>query len=290
MVTSAAGGSGDNIARITARLMSAELNVSVVVDNRPGASGIIATETVVRAAPDGHTLLQTSSNLITNAATGRMLPYDVMRDLAPIANLATAEGYLVLAHPSLNTASLKELIAAARKRTLAYGTPGAGNPIHFHSEALARRAGVRMHHVPYKGLAPAITALLAGEIQVLLAPPIATRGHIEAGRVNALAIIASRRVAPLPEVPTAEEAGFAGFYLIGGWQGVFAPAATATGIITRLHDTLRKAVASAEFKTFAANGGYVPSGAGTAEFRRQIMADLKAFQDMSKLVQEETPP
>ena len=107
IVTSAAGGSGDNIARIVAKLVSAELNATIVIDNRPGASGIIATETVVRAEPNGYTLLQTSSSLITNAASGRKLPYDVLKDLLPLTNLATAEGYLVLVHPGLGVTSVK---------------------------------------------------------------------------------------------------------------------------------------------------------------------------------------
>ena len=287
IVTSAAGGSGDNIARIVARLVSAELNATIVIDNRPGASGIIATETVVRAEPNGYTLLQTSSSLITNAATGRKLPYDVLKDLLPVSNLATAEGYLVLVHPALGVTSVKELIALSRKRALHYGSPGVGNPIHFHTEALMQRAGIKLNHVPYKGLAPALTALIGGEIQVLLAPPIATKGHIDAGRMQTLAVISSKRVAVLPDVPTMEEVGFKGFYLLGGWQGVFAPSAVPQRVLDKLQRAISKAVSSDEFKGFAQNGGYVAVGSNTPAFRRQIESDFKGFQEIAKRVNME---
>jgi tripartite-type tricarboxylate transporter receptor subunit TctC len=285
--TSAAGGSGDSIARIVAKLAGAALNISVVVDNRPGASGIIATETVVRAEPSGYTLLQTSSSVITNAAMGRKLPYDVLKDLTPVSNLATAEGYLVLVHPGLGVSSVKDLIAQAHKRTIQYGSPGVGNPIHFHTEALAQRAGIQLNHVPYKGLAPALTALLSGEIQLLLAPPAATKAHLDAGRMQALAVVSNKRVAVLPELPTMEEVGFKGFYLLGGWQGLFAPAALPPRVLDRLHGAVKQAVASDEFKTFAHNGGYVPAGTTPAEFRKHILSDFKGFQDIAKIVELE---
>jgi tripartite-type tricarboxylate transporter receptor subunit TctC len=287
IVTSAAGGSGDNIARLVAKLAGAELNAAIVVDNRPGASGIIATETVVRSDPAGYTLLQTSSSLVTNAATGRKLPYDVLRDIMPVANLATAEGYLLLANPGLGVASVKDLINLAKKRTLQYGSPGVGNPIHFHMEAFAQRAGIQLNHIPYKGLAPALTSLISGEIQLLLAPPIATKGYIDAGRMQALGVISRQRVSALPNVPTMEELGFKGFYLLGGWQGVFAPAAIPPRVLEKLHAAIRRAVLSDEFRTFAQNGGYVPDGSSPAEFRKRLVADYQGFREISKLVEME---
>lgn len=282
--TAAAGGSGDTVARVVAKLMGAALNVSIVVDNRPGATGMIATETVVRAEPNGYTLLQTSSSLITNAATGRKLPYDVLKDLTALSNLATADGYLVLVHPSLAVSSVKELISLARKRNIQYGSPGVGNPIHFHTEAFAHRAGIKLHHVPYKGLAPALTALLSGEVQLVLAPPIATKAHVDAGRMQALAVVSRRRTSVLPDLPTMEELGFKGFYLLGGWQGLFAPAGLPPRVIERLQGAVRHAVGSEEFKSFAHSGGYVPVGSTPAEFRQQITAEFKSFQDIAKLI------
>ncbi len=169
IVTSAAGGTGDTIARAVAKIVGEELNTNIVVDNRPGASGIIATQALVNAAPDGYTLMHTSSSLSTNAATGRKLPYDTMKDIVPLSNLATSDGYIVLVNPKLPADSVKELIALSKKQNINYGSPGPGNPIHFHTEMLALRAGTKMTHVPYKGLAPALIALMSGEIQLLLA-------------------------------------------------------------------------------------------------------------------------
>lgn len=282
--TAAAGGTGDTVARVVAKLMGAALNVSIVVDNRPGATGMIATETVVRAEPNGYTLLQTSSSLITNAATGRKLPYDVLKDLTPVSNLATADGYLVLVHPGLAVSSVKELVALARKRNIQYGTPGVGNPIHYHTEAFAQRAGVKFHHVPYKGLAPALTALISGEVQLVLAPAIATKQHIDAGRMQALAVVSHKRSTVLPDLPTMEELGFKGFYLLGGWQGLFAPAGLPPRVVERLHGAVKHAVGSEEFKTFAASGGFVPVGSTSAQFRKQMAAEFKGFQDIAKLI------
>lgn len=284
LVTSAAGGSGDTMARVVARLVGAELNGNVVPDNRPGATGIIATETMVQSEPNGYTLLQTSSSLITNAATGRKLPFDVVRDIMPVSNLATAEGYLVLANPGLRVGSIKELIALSKSRELLYGSPGPGNPIHLHTEALAHRAGTKMTHVPYKGLAPAITALLSGEIQVLLAPPIATKAHIEAGRVRALGVISRKRTTALPDVPTMEELGFKGFTLIGGWQGWFAPARTPAKVIAKLHAAVQKAVADDSFLALTRAGGYVADGSSPEAFRAQMMSDLQRFREIAKFV------
>src|SRR5690606_4885284 len=210
IVTSAAGGTGDTIARAGAKPVGEELGTTIVVDNRPGASGIIGTQALVKAAPDGYTLLTTSSSLVTNMATGRKLPYDTMKEIVPVSNLATSDGYLVLVNPQVPAKSVQELIEHSRQKTINYGSPGPGNPIHFHTEALAQLAGTKFVHVPYKGLAPAITALISGEIQLLLAPAIATRAHIQANRIRALASVSKDRVDAIPGLPTMEELGFKG--------------------------------------------------------------------------------
>ena len=280
--TSAAGGTGDTLARAISRLVEKDLSTIIVVDNRPGASGIIATEAVVKAEPNGYTLVQTSSSIITNAATGRKLPYDVIRDLIPVANLGTAEGYLVVVHPSLKVSSVKELVALAKTKMLLYGTPGTGNPIHFMSESLSQRAGITMTHVPYKGLAPAVIALISGEVQVLLAPPITLRQHIASGKIRALASVGAKRISSMPELPTMEEAGYKGFTLLGGWQGWFAPARTPQAIIGRLNAAVVKAVNSEELRGLMQSGGYVPDTKNPAEFRALVLADYKRFSELAR--------
>jgi len=283
VVSSAAGGTGDTLARAVSRLVGKNLNAHIVVDNRPGATGIIATDAVAKAEPNGYTLLHTSSSMVTTAATGRKLPYDVTRDFIPVTNLATAEGYLVLVNPDLKVASVKELIALAKTRNLLYGSPGAGNPIHFTTESLNQRAGTTMTHVPYKGLAPALIALVSGEIQVLLAPPLATRQHIVAGKMRALASVSAKRMSAMPDVPTMEEIGFNGFTLLGGWQGWFAPAKTPQAVVAKLQRAVANAVNSEELRSYMQNGGYVPDGRSPAEFRALVLSDYKQFRELARI-------
>lgn len=283
VVSSAAGGTGDTMARAVSRLVEKELNGSIVVDNRPGATGIIATDTVAKAEPNGYTLLHTSSAFVTNAATGRKLPYDITKDFIPVSSLAMAEGYLVLVNASLPVTSIKELIALAKTKNLLYGSPGTGNPIHFTTAALCERAGITMTHVPYKALAPALTAVISGEIQVLLAPPIATKPHIASGKLRALASVSAKRVSSMPDLPTMQELGFQGFTLEGGWQGWVAPARTPANVLSRLHGAIVSALQSEELRAFMHQGGYVPDGKGPAEFRAEVMSDLKRFRDLAQV-------
>jgi tripartite-type tricarboxylate transporter receptor subunit TctC len=282
LVTSAAGGTGDTLARTVMKVAEQALGTHIVVDNRPGATGTIAADTVAKAEPNGYTLLQTSSSIVTIAAAGRKLPYDVVRDFAHVTNIGTAEGYIVLVNPKVKATSVQELVALAKIEKLLYGSPGPGNPIHFMTEALNQRAGIRMTHVPYKGLAPAIVALLGGEINVLLAPPLATRQHIEAGRMRALASVSEKRIASMPDLPTAEEVGFKGLTLLGGWQGVFAPARTPLAIVTKLQRAIANAVQTAEVDGFLRKGGYVPDGRAPAEFRQLVVSDFKRFGELAR--------
>lgn len=283
VVSSASGGTGDTLARLMSKQVATDLSTNIIVDNRPGASGIIATDTVAKAAPTGYTLLQTSSSLITAAAMGRKLPYDVMKDLQPIINIGTAEGYLVLINASVPATSIPELIALAKQKPLLYGSPGNGNGIHFMTESMSLRAGIRMTHVPYKGLAPAITAILSGEVQVLLAPPLATTAHITTGKLRALASVSRNRVSSLPNLPTMQELGFKGFVLLGGWQGMFVPGNTPAAIVNKLHAAMAKAVQNDEVQSFMKKGGYVPDGGSRAEFRALLLSDLKSFRDLAKV-------
>lgn len=283
LVTSAAGGSGDTLARAVMKHVEKDLGTVVVVDNRPGATGTIAADAVAKAEPNGYTILQTSSSIVSIAAAGRKLPYDVIRDFTQVTNLATAEGYLVLVNPAVKATSLKDLVAVAKTTNLLYGSPGNGNGIHFMTEALNQRAGISMTHVPYKGLAPAIVALLSGEINVLLAPPLATRQHIESGRVRALASVSAKRVSSLPNLPTAEEVGFKGLTLLGGWQGVFAPAKTPQAIVDKLQRAIAKAVRAEDVDSFLRKGGYVPDGRPPAEFRQLVVSDFKRFSELARV-------
>lgn len=283
VVSSAAGGTGDTLARLISKQVAADFGVNIIIDNRPGASGIIATDTVAKAAPTGYTLLQTSSSLITAAAMGRKLPYDVMKDLQPVINIGTAEGYLVLVNASVPAKTIPELIALAKQKRLLYGSPGNGNGIHFMTESMNLKAGIQMTHLPYKGLAPAITAILSGELQVLLAPPLATMQHINSGKLRALASVSRNRISSLPDLPTMQELGFKGFTLLGGWQGVFAPGKTPAAVVGRLHAAMSKAVNGEEARAYMQKGGYVPDGGSPAEFRKLLQSDFNDFRALAKV-------
>ncbi|MPZ45719.1 MAG: tripartite tricarboxylate transporter substrate binding protein [Betaproteobacteria bacterium] len=283
VVTSTAGGTGDTLARVVMKIAEKEIGANIVVDNRPGATGTIAADMVAKAEPNGYTLLQTSTSIITIAAAGRKLPYDVINDFVQVTNLGTAEGYIVLVNPNVKAASIKELIALAKSGSLLYGSPGNGNPIHYMTEALNLRAGTKMTHVPYKGLAPALIALVSGEINVLLAPALATRPHIEAGRMRALASVSAKRISSMPNLPTMEEVGFKGFTLLGGWQGIFAPAKTPGVIVEKFQGAVAKAVHSKEIEAFMEKGGYIPDGRSPAEFRELVVSDFKRFSELARV-------
>ena len=285
IVSSAAGGTGDTIARAVSKVVGKEIGTNVVVDNRPGASGMLAARLLVESEPDGYTMLHTSSGLVTNASFRKKMPYDVAKDILPLANLAQSEGYVVMVNSSVPANSIKELIALGKNKRLFYGSPGIGNAIHMHTALFALRAGIDMTHVPYKGLAPAITAVLSGETQVLFAPAIATKVYVTAGRLRALAVASAgkERMSVMPDVPTLEELGFKNFRLVGGWQGWFVPAKTPATIMKQLHAAVRKGVNSPETVAFLKTGGYNPDGRGPEAFRTQMLSDLAQFKEMARV-------
>ena len=202
----------------------------------------------------------------------------------PITNTASAQGYLLLVHPSVPANSVEEFVALAKKRPgeLPFGSPGFGNSLHLAHEYFNVRAGIRMVHVPYKGLGPAFNALLAGEVNsVVMAPTIALQ-QIKAGKVRPLAFTGDRRWPALPEVPTMVEAGLAGFHLEAGWFGWFAPAGTPPAIVQRLNTEIRKALQVPQVRDFITGGGYDVVGSTAEEFRAFLRADIKRYAEIAR--------
>ena len=278
------GGTPDVIARVLAPQMERELGQSIVIDNRAGANGIIGTEIVARAAPDGYTLLKTPTSLIVNTLFYKKLPYDIERDFVPITNTASAQGYLLLVHPAVQANTVEEFVALAKKRPaeMPFGSPGLGNSLHLAHEYFNVRSGIRMVHVPYKGLGPAFNALLAGEVSsVVMAPTIALQ-QIKAGKVRPLAFTGARRWPQLPEVPTMVEAGLAGFHLEAGWFGWFAPSGTPLPIVRRLNAEIRKALLVPQVNDFITGGGYDVVGSSPAEFRAFLREDIKRYAEIAR--------
>ena len=234
LVGGATGGGVDITARVIAGKLSESLGQQFIVDNRPGASGNIATEIVARAAPDGYTLLMgTIAPLAINPSLYGNLPFDPVRDLAPVSRAADSTNVLVV-HPSLPVTNVKTLIAFAKARPgeLNYGSAQTGSAGHLAGELFNTMAGVRMVHVPYKGGAPAMIDLISGQLQLIFATAVTAVPQIKSGKIKALAVTTAKRSAILPELPTIDEAGVAGFE-VNNWYGIVAPAKT-PGTIIRL--------------------------------------------------------
>jgi tripartite-type tricarboxylate transporter receptor subunit TctC len=267
---SGAGGPVDVICRALTQGMTQVLGQQMVVENRVGAAGLIGTEHVTKQPPDGYTLLfGFSGPLAIVPHLNPNTPYDPLRDLAPISLVAAAP-YVLLVHPSVPAKSVKELIALAKSRPgrLHFASGGNGVGIHMAGELLKVAGGVDIVHVPYKGAAPAMTALMSGEVDLMfngLAPALP---HIKGGRVRALAVGGPKRSALFPELPTVQEAGFD--FNTEGWYGVLAPRGTPPAIITRLHGAITKTLESAELKLLFNKLAVEPVGGTPQEFAKLI--------------------
>jgi tripartite-type tricarboxylate transporter receptor subunit TctC len=229
------GGPADTLARLVAPRLTESLGQTVVIDNRPGANGIIAYETTARAAPDGHTFTAVAAGVVINASLYKSVPYDPIRDFAPITLGITVPNILVV-HPSVAASSVKDLIALAKAKqgAVTFASAGNGTSGHLALELFRTSAGVDVIHVPYKGGGPALADVLAGQVQALFSIALAAAPQIKAGRVKALAITSLRRSPVSPDLPTVAESGLPGFEVVG-WFGWLAPAATPKPIIDRLH-------------------------------------------------------
>jgi len=278
------GGTPDALARSVTTQLEAQLKRSIVVDNRTGANGIIAAEIVATAPPDGYTMLFSPPALIINQILQKKVPYDVLKDFTPVANICLGAGFILVVNPSVPAKSVKELIALAKVRDkLSYGTPGIGNTQHLVGEMFNLRAQTRLLHVPYKGLTPAVTAVLSGEVSALFVPPTVVMPHIKAGKLRALAFTGAKRWQFMPELPTIAEAGVPGFEVSGSWQGWFAPARVPREIVARLHGEIRRALQEPKVHDFILTGGYEPDGRGPEEFRKLIQSDFKKYAEIIRV-------
>jgi tripartite-type tricarboxylate transporter receptor subunit TctC len=279
-----AGSSLDTISRIVTPKLSELLGQQVVIDNRGGAGGTIGVELAARAAPDGYTaLVGASSSMIVSRYSYRALPFDVLKDFEAVSNLVNADAVLVV-HPSVAAKSVKELVALAKAQPgkLNMSSAGVGSSSHLAGTMFNALAGINTVHVPYKGGGPMAAAVVAGEAQWCIAPAAALVGHIKAGRVRALAISSRQRSALLPDLPTVDEAGVAG-YEYGSWNGVFVPKGVPRGIVNKLHANIQKALGDADVVKAYAAQGLTPSGSESPEaFARYFRGD---FDRITKLVQ-----
>jgi tripartite-type tricarboxylate transporter receptor subunit TctC len=283
IVPYAAGGGSDVTARIVAPHLSGYLGQPVIVDNRPGASGLLGHDLGAKATPDGYTLLWcTIGPMAVNVSLRKKLPYDPVRDFEPITLTADSLQALVV-HPSLPARSVKEFIALAKTQPgkLNYGSSGNGGALHLAAALFDLRAGTSMVHVPYKGGAPAIADLAGGHIQVMFATLVTALPHIGAGKFRALAVTTSKRAPMVPDLPTIAEAGLPG-YEASNWYGIVAPAGTPRSIVTRLNREIVAILNMKEVTDTFFKQGQVALPVTPQEFRSYIKSEIAKWSEVVK--------
>ena len=241
-----AGGSSDILARAVAKGLSETWGRQAIVENRPGASGMIGAEVVAKAAPDGYTLLSTTSSYPGTVAVRAKLPFDPERGLVPVAMIARAPIVLAV-HPSVPAKTVKEFIAVAKKRPLNYSSSGTGGNNHIAMELFSQAAGIKMQHIPYKGIAPGVIALVSGEVDAIIASSPAVMSQVKAGKARAIAVSSAKPTPLIPGLPAIAESGVPGF-TYENWWGLFAPAGTPASIVSTLNSAVNKVLVSAEMK------------------------------------------
>jgi tripartite-type tricarboxylate transporter receptor subunit TctC len=282
VVPSPPGGGTDIVARVLAQHFSKALGQPFVVENKPGAGNMIGIESVARAPADGYTLLVVASTLALNSVLYKKVPYDPVKDFAPITLAATAPNVLIV-NPALPAQSLAEFIALAKRKpgALSYGTPGIGTSPHLSMELLKSMAGIDVLHVPYRGTAAAVTDVIGGQIAATFANALTAKPQVDAGRVRALAVSGPRRIDAFPAVPPVAKAGVPGYEAMQ-WYGMAAPAGTPAAAIARLHAEAVKALHSDDMKEKLALDGAQPVGSTPAEFAALIRSELEKWTRVAR--------
>ena len=281
----APGGSPDSVARIITPQLTAQMGQSVVLDNRPGANGILAADIVAKSNPDGYTVLITSAAFAINPSIARKLPFDAIKSFEPVTNICSSEALLLAVSPSIPANTLQELIQLAKRpgAKFAYGTSGVGNVTHLAAALFAVRTGTQFTHVPYKGGGPMAVALISGEVQMAISNPGTLITQVRAGRLRALAYNAPARSPLLPNVPTMIEAGVTGMEFDASWYGVFAPAKTPAAVVNKLHSEIRAALKAPAVRDSLTAIGMEPVGNAPAEFKAFVERSIKRYAEVVKL-------
>jgi tripartite-type tricarboxylate transporter receptor subunit TctC len=274
VVASAAGGGTDINARMLGNGLTAAWSQQVVVDNRAGAGGTIATDIVAKSQPDGYTLLFQSLGISYAPALYKKLPFDVKRDIAPVALVAT-QPFVVAVNAAVPAKSIAEFIQLAKKSPdqLRYGSGGVGGASHLGTALLLATAGINITHVPYKGTGPAVTALLGNEVQMLIGAMASIAPHARSGRLRMLAVTGSKRSAIIPELPTVQEAGLPG-YSFDVWYGLFAPAKTPRAIVEKINADTNAFLNKPQTHQLFAKANVEPMGGSVKAFQDYMRAEM----------------
>lgn len=276
----APGGGTDTTARALSTKLAASLGQQVVVDNRPGHSGTIAADIVAKATPDGHTVLLGTIALAVNPSLTAKMPFDTLKDLAPVTRAADSTNILVV-HPSVAAKSVKELIALAKSKPLNGGSSGIGGTGHLAVELFNLQAGTKITHVPYKGGGPAMVDLLGGQIHLIFATAASSIGHIKAGKIRALAVTTAKRSALVPDLPTVAESGLPAFEA-NNWNGFFVPAKTPRPIINRLNKELTAVLSQPDIKETLFNQGLDAAPSTPEDFGAYVKSEMAKWAKVIK--------
>ena len=276
------GGTSDFLARLIGQKITDSWKQIVLIDNRTGANGNIGTEAAARAPADGYTMLLVASTFAMNPAVYSNLPFDSEKDFAPVT-LILWQPYLLSVHPSLPVTSVKQLIALAKARpgAIDYSSGGVGNATHIAAERFAALVGIKLNHVPYRGVGQSIPALLAGEVQLTMASSVVVQPYVKSGRIRVLAATGSKRVPALPDVPTVAEAGVRGFEE-GNWQAVLVPSRTPRPIVNKLNLELVRIVKTPDISEQILRVGADVIASTPEESAATIRADLKKYANVIK--------
>jgi tripartite-type tricarboxylate transporter receptor subunit TctC len=282
IIPQSAGSATDTVARMIGTRLADKFGQPVVHENRAGAGGVIGAEITVKAPPDGYTMLIVSATHTVNPSLRKSLPYDTIADFAPIT-LATAQPYVMLAHPSLPAKNVKELVALARAHPgqVNYASSGAGTLGHLGFEQLNTMGKVKMVHVPYKGIVPAMTDIVGGHVTLLYSTVVSGMPQVNSGKLRALAVSSGKRAQVAPNVPTVAESGFPG-YDVRGWYGVVAPAKTPAAIITRLNTEIVAILRSPAAAERLASDGSEAVGGTPEEFGAHIKSEITKWGQVVK--------
>jgi tripartite-type tricarboxylate transporter receptor subunit TctC len=282
IVPQGAGGSSDTLARLVTQKLAESLGHQVVTDNRPGATGNIGTEIAARANPDGYTLLQVATSHATNPALSVKMPFDPIRDFAPITLLSQSPN-LWIVHPSLPAKNMRELIALAKIRPgeINYSSSGTGSSQHLAGELLKSLAHIDIVHIPYKGSPPALIDLLGGRVVLMCSTIAPAMPLVKSAKLRALAVTSLKRSAAVPEIPTVAESGLPG-YEATAWQGVLAPAGTPRDIIAKLNTELVRVINLPDVRKQLADQGYEPAGTTPEQFAEYIKTEIAKWSRVIK--------
>jgi tripartite-type tricarboxylate transporter receptor subunit TctC len=267
------GGTSDILARAIAEKLTEAWGQQIVIDNRPGASGVIANELAARASPDGYTMLMMSSTYANLVAMGKKLPYDPEKDLVPVSQLASVPNILVV-HPSVPVKSVRELIdfAKAKQGQVNYGTGGTGTGPHLATELFKIMTGVDIMHIPYKGTPPAVNDLLGGRVQVMFALSPVSMPHVKAGKLRPLAVSGKKRLSELPAVPTVAET--VPGYEATTWYGLMVPAGTPVSVVNKLNKEIGRVLANSVIKERLATVGFETEPGTPQEFTKYMRSEI----------------